>query len=331
MFINNLELFLITYNRCDQLENTLDQLSRSPFRDVKLTIFDNHSSDRTPEICRRYEGKFSDLNIVRRDKNIGGGPNFLRAIEASRSVYTWILCDDDNYDFSDCADVIEAINNASCDLIWVSNEHLESWEKGILTTADRLMSKGARYYPALSFVPSIIFRTDLFDSECLQQGYCYYEYLYPQFPFIHKSYCDGFSIYVGQNPIITRGWGATGSSPFTQYAAWVKCCLLIPENKLRIRAIEDLTVAGGGLLKELFSVIACERMDFSINTMFWKNAVLIYLAYSFRQRLVFVMAFSAAMLLPRRFLQLVRRIRYKLRGDTFITPEDFDKRDVYDD
>lgn len=328
---DQLEIALITYNRCACLEKTLNQLALSPFSSVKITLYDNHSSDGTEDVCRRYAERFPNMKIVRHGKNIGGGPNFLRAIELSRSPYTWVLCDDDDYDFSDCKDVIDAVRAGVSDIIWVSNEHLESWERGLMTTADDLMRRGARYYPALSFVPSIIFRTDLFDGECTQQGYRFYEHLYPQFPFIHKSFTNRFSVYVARNPIITRGWGATGVSPFSQYVAWIKCSISIADSRLRARVIEDLTVAGGGLLQELFALVGCERLDFPGNRKrFWKDVTLLWLSYNLKQRICFLAAFIPGMLLPLPFLSFLRKIRYSLRGERYIR-EKFDTRDVYED
>jgi len=327
---DQLEIALITYNRSEHLEKTLGQLAQSPFSRVKFTLYDNHSSDDTEKVCQRYADRFPKLKIVRHDKNIGGGPNFLRAIELSTSAYTWVLCDDDDYDFSDCSDVIASVRDGVCDIIWVSDEHLESWERGLVTTADVLMKQGARYYPALSFVPSIIFKTELFDGDCLEQGYRFYEYLYPQFPFIHKSFTNRFSVYVALTPIITRGWGSTGVSPFSQYAAWCKCALSITDRKLRARVIEDMTGAGGGLLKELFALVGCERLDFSRNRKrFWKDAILLWLSYSLKQRLYFLAAFISGMLLPLSFLGFLRKMNYRLRGLPYIEKE-FDPRDVYE-
>lgn len=332
MFEHKLEIAIITYNRHLLLDSTLCQLSKSQFRNVKITILDNHSSDRTPEVCQQYKDIFPNLTIIRRKKNIGGGPNFLRAIETSTSTYTWVLCDDDDYDFSSCDDIIDVILNESSDLIWVSNEHMESWEKGVMTTCDELLRRGARYYPALSFVPAVIFRTELFDGECLQQGYRYYENLYPQFHFIHKSFCQRYSIYVARNPIITRGWGSTGVSPFFQYAAWVKCCFSISDKYLRARAIEDLTIKGGGLLKEMFALVAVERFAPTFNPKrFCRDIILINLAFNLKQRLFFFIAFLPAIFLPKSFLNFLRKIRYRIQGKKFVHNDYFDKRDVYYD
>ncbi|MDD5285979.1 MAG: glycosyltransferase family 2 protein [Desulfuromonadaceae bacterium] len=311
-----LEIALITYNRCAFLEKTLDQLSNSPFSSIKITIFDNHSSDNTPEVCHTYLDVFPNLSIVRRKKNIGGGPNYLRAIEASTSTYTWVVCDDDDYDFSGCEDVIDVINNESSDLIWVSNEHMGTWEHGLQTTTRELMRRKSRYYPALSFVPAIIFRTQLFDSECLTKGYGHIENSYPQFYFIHKSILNNFSIYVARKPIITRGTVcSTGLTPFSQYSDWIKCCKVISEKTIRERAVGDLTVQGGGFYKNLLANVAFESITPAFQRKrFWKNVVVINYVFSMRQRLLFFLILLPVLLTPKHVLHIIRRLRYAYGG-----------------
>ena len=109
MIEEKLEIVLITYNRYKDLENTLKQFSDGPFSDCKITILDNCSDDKTPEICVKYKNIFPDMTIIRHRKNIGGNANILRAVETSKSIYTWIICDDDSYDFSDCLDIVKQL------------------------------------------------------------------------------------------------------------------------------------------------------------------------------------------------------------------------------
>ena len=70
-----LELILITYNRDSYLDKTLEQLLDSPFKNCKITILDNCSPDNTPEICKKYVGKFPNMIIKRHNINIGGNAN----------------------------------------------------------------------------------------------------------------------------------------------------------------------------------------------------------------------------------------------------------------
>jgi glycosyltransferase involved in cell wall biosynthesis len=102
MLEEDLEILLITYDRAKDLEKTLNQVLNSPFKNCKITVIDNCSPDDTPQVCAYFQKLFSNLEIIRHKKNIGSSPNYLRAVELSSSNYTWVLCDDDTFDFSNC-------------------------------------------------------------------------------------------------------------------------------------------------------------------------------------------------------------------------------------
>ena len=121
MIEEKMEIILITYNRSKYLDNTLNQFLNSPFKNCKFTVLDNCSPDNTPDICAKYEKLFPNMHIVRHSTNIGGNANILRAVETSESKYTWILGDDDNYDFSTVDDVIDAVVSDKYDFIYVTS------------------------------------------------------------------------------------------------------------------------------------------------------------------------------------------------------------------
>src|SRR5437868_1458481 len=95
-----IELFIFTYNRAPFLENTLRQLAESPFSECKITVVDNASTDGTTEICERAAKMIPQFRHVRHRANLGCSANYLRAVELAGSLYTWVLCDDDSFDFS---------------------------------------------------------------------------------------------------------------------------------------------------------------------------------------------------------------------------------------
>src|SRR5690349_20144371 len=99
--MDELELFVVTYNRAGALRRTLEALLVSPFSGCAITVLDNASVDETPAVCEEFAGRFARLRTVRHARNVGFGANYLRAIELARAPYTWILADDDDYDFSD--------------------------------------------------------------------------------------------------------------------------------------------------------------------------------------------------------------------------------------
>ena len=204
MIEEKLEIILITYNRSKDLENTFKQILESPFINCKFTVLDNCSEDNTLEVCSKYQKLFPKMIIQRHKKNIGANPNYLRAVETSNSIYTWILCDDDEYDFSNCSDVIDVINSENIDLFCVGSHKIMEWERGIETTSKKLVNVYDDYFTVFSFIPSFIFKTNLYDSDCLHKSYFNIPNLYPQLVFIIKSEEEDFSVYISQKAIVKR-------------------------------------------------------------------------------------------------------------------------------
>lgn len=77
------------------LETCLDCLSGQTYQDLEILVFDNASTDRTPEIVARAMAKDHRIRLIRHDKNIGIVANFLAALDASRAPYfMWRAYDD---------------------------------------------------------------------------------------------------------------------------------------------------------------------------------------------------------------------------------------------
>lgn len=234
MIEEKLEILLMTYNRSNDLENTFKQLLKGPFINCKFTVLDNCSTDETPEICSKYQQLFPRMKIIRHKKNIGVNPNYLRAVETSNSIYTWILGDDDYYDFSECSDVLEDIESEKSDIIIVTSHFQKGWERGLTTTPKNLLKKGSRYYHTLSFMPAIIFKTDLFDSESIHEGYLNAHTLYSHFPFINKSVEEDFSVYISKKEIVrNQDHHHPGYLLLQITLNWMNCCMLIKDKEIR--------------------------------------------------------------------------------------------------
>lgn len=68
-----LEIFLITYNRRDYLEVTLNKIfsENSPLKKYTINILDNNSNDGTDILCKKFAGEYSNLNYIKNKKNVG--------------------------------------------------------------------------------------------------------------------------------------------------------------------------------------------------------------------------------------------------------------------
>ncbi len=161
MIKDKLEIILVTYNRMEQLNNTLEQLFavNSPIKDCKFTIIDNHSTDGTAYICDIWQKHFPHIEIIRNKRNIGGCANMTKAMELCGQLeYTWIICDDDVFDFSNWSLVENAINDKIA-VINVSNFNEQGIDNRI-----KLLRRSC-------FLPSVIYRSELVDDHMMQQAY----------------------------------------------------------------------------------------------------------------------------------------------------------------
>ena len=249
-----LEIFIFTYNRADFLARTLDQFAAGPFRHCSITVLDNHSTDATAAVCERFRPKLPKVHHVRHPKNIGGLANYLRGIELARAEYTWVICDDDNYDFSGAADIIDEITGKRVDFISVGIEGHEL--PGGYAGPIGAFALNHPYFLSHSFVPSMIFRTSLFDSEIIRRAYDNIETMFPHFPFVASLAERNRSIYVSKNKIIRKSTNV-GYSTFRFLTGWAQSCRKISDGALRRKAISE--VFGRALVVNLLYCILTER------------------------------------------------------------------------
>lgn len=314
MMEEKLEIILITYNRAKDLENTLNDLLKSPFSKCKITILDNCSEDKTPEICAKYEKLFPNLLSVRHEKNIGGNANILRAAETSKSIYTWIVCDDDSFDFSDCSDIIEKVEDEKTDIIIVSTDcHQYEWERGLVTTSKELIDAGSRYYDALSFVPSSIFKTELFDSECIIKGYNNICHRYPHFEFINKSVEKNFSIYISKAEIIKINKSNQASfSTLIWYTSWLNSCSTIKNKTIRKKVLHQSAQKDPFITMILWNIVH-EKITRNNQKSYIEFLYAYMLSFGLSRELLLLFLIIPALIVPSFFYKQIRRTYLNIR------------------
>jgi glycosyltransferase involved in cell wall biosynthesis len=82
-----------THNRADLVGAAIDSVLGQSYRDFELVVYDNASTDETPEVVAAYRD--DRLTYVRRPANIGLLQNFQDALQRVETEYTLMLCDDD--------------------------------------------------------------------------------------------------------------------------------------------------------------------------------------------------------------------------------------------
>jgi glycosyltransferase involved in cell wall biosynthesis len=86
---------LPVYNAERYLAQSIESLLNQTYRDFRLIISDNASTDRTGEICRDYARRDPRIEYHCNSSNIGLSPNFNRVFALSKSKYIkWATSDD---------------------------------------------------------------------------------------------------------------------------------------------------------------------------------------------------------------------------------------------
>jgi glycosyltransferase involved in cell wall biosynthesis len=92
-----IDILLATYNGAAWLEAQIDSLLAQEFRDWRLLVRDDGSTDDTVAILKDWQSRLGDrLKILEDDgKNLGPGGNFARLLAASTADY-FMFCDQDD-------------------------------------------------------------------------------------------------------------------------------------------------------------------------------------------------------------------------------------------
>lgn len=87
---------MLTYNRAHMLSDCLDSLFEVQIPDCEILVFDDGSSDNTPEVCAAYERKDQRVRTCRQPTNLGMLRNCAAALEAASGRYFSVIADDDS-------------------------------------------------------------------------------------------------------------------------------------------------------------------------------------------------------------------------------------------
>lgn len=93
--VSSVSIGLPVYNGEAYLEKSIQSLLAQTRDDVELILSDNHSSDRTPEICEFFAKADRRVRYVRNPRNLGAAENYNRVFrESSGRFFKWAAHDD---------------------------------------------------------------------------------------------------------------------------------------------------------------------------------------------------------------------------------------------
>ncbi|MEI6207224.1 MAG: glycosyltransferase family 2 protein [Desulfuromonadales bacterium] len=300
-----LEIVLVTYNRASSLDSTLRQLAASPFNKANVTVYDNCSTDATPDICRKYCDKLHFMSVVRHEKHIGTNAGYLHAVENVGAEYGWILNDDTILDGTTFDQLIKAVISDSYDMLYVGSIAALDWHGDESTTMAQLVAEKARVYTAFSLWPALIFKTSLYDDACIVKGYRLANCVYPNFPFVRLLVEMDARVYVSAKQVVRTETNSINFDGLYWFAAWINYCQTIKQKELRERTIDEVT-HNYGFFKTLVFLIAFDETRGSI--LFWSKIVDIIWGLPSCQRMKFLILIPLMVFpLPHTMLKKMRQ------------------------
>ena len=193
---DKLQIILITYNREHFLSETLTSIFgvSSPVKDYDITILDNHSTDGTALLVQKYQSTHVNLKYICHNKNIGGNANIARAFEIARKKYLWILCDDDEYDWSAWNEIEDAIRGNK-KIICVADFNIPSVRR----------NDTAYLIHQLTFLPSLIIDTSLLSDTAIRNIYDSTVFMFPHLAPVIMHVNQGGNIHLTSRPMVHFG------------------------------------------------------------------------------------------------------------------------------
>ena len=293
---DKLEIVLITYNRCDCLKSTLDEIfaDNSPVRDFDITILDNSSTDGTRELIEEYKEKYPNIKYIINRFNIGGCANISKAlVELPNKEYVWVICDNDTYDWTCWGEIEKAIEN-DFDVIFTR----------------KISGKVSDIFYKAAFLPACIYKTKNITNEVAQNIYDGIRILFPHLALIAKNINDSNRIYsvskdiviIGknenQNLAFTRGNNRGDMPQSRRYIFWSPAYFqsieLIKDKKKREEIIDNLRHYHKTLFELFQSVVIKNELYYG---KCFNNYFQIFRMLNFKQKLKFIFAYLSIKLL----------------------------------
>ncbi len=199
---DKLDIVLITYNRKNCLQKTFEQIfaKNSPIKDFKITILNNASTDGTSELIEEYCKIFPNIKHIINKVNIGGCANIAKAlIEIPQKKYVWVLCDNDDFDYS----------------VWEEIEIAAENDYDIIYTRNCPNTPAEMFYTA-TLVPACIYKTSLITPTVAENIYDGISTLFPHLAIISNTLNNKGVVYIPSKDIVISGINPEHNSTFTR-------------------------------------------------------------------------------------------------------------------
>lgn len=198
-----LDIFIITYNRAEFLDNTLKQLlaEESPIKNATIKILDNNSTDNTALIVQKYQQNNPNLKYYKNKYNIGGNANITKAFYKAEKEYVWILADNDDYCWDSWQEVENAIEDEA-DAIVVATYECPKYDI-------------AQLFIQTTFLPGVIYKRSNIDDTVMGNMEFNICNLFPHLALSSKLINENKNIYIVDKAIVQMGSNLDKNGKYT--------------------------------------------------------------------------------------------------------------------
>lgn len=238
-FAENLEIFIITFNRAKRLDNTLSQIfdANSPIKNFGINVIDNNSTDNTFDIVQKYRLLHKNLNYEKNKYNIGGNANIVKAYYKANKEYVWVLADNDDFCWDGWSEV-EKFLAEKADAIVVANYESPKYDI-------------AQLFDQMTFLPGVIYKTSNIDDTVMGNMEFNISNMFPHLALAAKLINENKKVSIVENAIVlvrdnrdengeytyTRGYQSDNLHPLQKGMNWISgyanSLYLIKNKKIR--------------------------------------------------------------------------------------------------
>lgn len=171
-------VWMVTYNHGEFIENAIESvmMQKSTFK-YKLFIGEDNSTDKTREICKKLQEKYTDrIELILHEKNIGANSNgmymYKRCLESGSKYIALLEGDDywiDSNKLQSQIDFLEA--NPDFSICWTDYKvqrgdcfENNEWEGVLKLNSNKIIDLNNFGYPYCTYTLTACFKKEIFDN-----------------------------------------------------------------------------------------------------------------------------------------------------------------------
>lgn len=120
-----ISVILPAYNCEKTVEASIQSVLSQTYGNIELIIVDDASSDKTPEICRRFAGNDSRIRMITNSENRGRHFSRMNAVKNAKGEWIAFIDADDLWDSVKLEKQIELRDGSECDIVYTASAFID--------------------------------------------------------------------------------------------------------------------------------------------------------------------------------------------------------------